>query len=296
MLQSVFLTACISPVRRLLERNEAGLGDELLAFGGERVVDELLGVALRLAGGEEVEFAGDRPRAVLSGLGTGLDAVHDEALDLAVEVAHADVANGVRIAGNGLNDAAGGALEESALGHAGLAHDEFLPGFERAGGGVAADHDHGSVGTAEFLPVLDLAGEEVAQLLHRKGGDGVLRGDDRDDGVKGDRDLDRIDAVGFEVLLFLVLEVAARHGHIGHLVAERLDAVAGTRAGDRHDNAGVLLHEGFGNLLHDRKNRRGAVEVDRAGGKRRTAGGKGGGGADEGHDAAAGKDGVLHDE
>ena len=62
-----------------------------------------------------------------------------------------------------------------------------------------------------------------------------------------------------EVLRFLGLQIARRHRNVRHAVAKGLDAVAGTRARDRHGDAGIGLHEAFRHELHRRQNRRGAV-------------------------------------
>ena len=57
-------------------------------------------------------------------------------------------------------------------------------------------------------------------------------------------------AVAFEVLDFLALEVTARHGDVRHLVAKRLDAVAGTRTRNRDRHVGMSGHKAFRGAVH----------------------------------------------
>jgi hypothetical protein len=184
---------------------------------------------------------------------------------LPIDVADADVADRVRVRGHGLNDAAGRTLKERALRDAGLAHDELLPALERAGRRVAPDHDDGLVVAPHFLPALDLAGVDVAELFLREFRNRVRLVDHGDDRVVGDREAHGLHAVRFEVLGFLRLHVAGGHRDVGHLVAKGLDAVARPRARDRDRHVLVGGHEGFRHLLHRGEHRRGAVHGHRAG-------------------------------
>ena len=153
---------------------------------------------------------------------------------LAVQITDAHVADCIRIARHSLNDTAVRSLQERALAHTRFAHDELLEGFVRARRAVTADHDDRRGRAAKLLPVRDLAREDVAKLLHREGLHRILRIHDRNDGVVCNGIANRLNAMRFEFLRLLRLHVARGHGHIGHAVKKRLDAVAGARAGDRY--------------------------------------------------------------
>ena len=132
-------------------------------------------------------------------------------------------------------------------------------------------------GALTLFPILDLACVHVAQLIERQFLNSVLRIDDRNDGVVGDRVADGLMAGLGEIISILFLEITRGHRNIGRSVHQRLDAVAGTAAGDHQLDVGVGGHEGFGGLLHDGQHGGGAVDDDilGVGGHAQTQGGTG---------------------
>lgn len=159
--------------RLLAERNVADFSHVLLTLGRiQKVGDESLGITLGLAVSEDVELTADRPGLGEGVLGSGFLLVNMETLDGAVQVAEADVADGVGVLGDSLHNGAVGSLHESGGSNAFLLHDELVPAFEGAGGGVTGHNDNLAVLAADFLPVRDLAGVDVPELL---GGDFLER-------------------------------------------------------------------------------------------------------------------------
>ena len=262
----------------MLQGNVTHGQDVLLALvGGQQVVHQLLHAALGIAVGEDVEFAGDGPFAVQSGLGAGGHLAHGQALDALVKIAQADVADGILVLGHGLHHGAVGGLHQGGGGDAFLLHDQFLPGFKGTGRGIAGDDHDGGILAAQFLPVAHLAGVDGGQLFQGQVLHGVLGVDHGHDGVHGHGDAHGLHALLFSGGAFLVLDVAGAHGHVALLFAQGLDAVAGTAAGDHQLDVGVGSHEGFGGLLHDGQHGGGAVDDDilGVGGHAQTQGGTG---------------------
>ena len=158
-----------------------------------------------------------------------------------------------------MHDTAVRSLNQSAGRHTGLAHHQFLEALKGAGRRVAANHNDRSLGTADFIPGTDLASEDVLELSHRQALDGIVRIDDRNDGVMGNRVTHGLDVVIGEVLDFLILHVARSHRNVGHAVAQRLNAVARSGTRDRHGDVRIGLHEALRRELHSGQNRRRAV-------------------------------------
>ena len=185
-----------------------------------------------------------------------------QSLDTRGEVTEAHVADGVGILGDNLLNRAVGSLKQG-LGHdLGLLHDHFFPRFVGTGGRVAGhDHDVG-VGAAQFLPIGDLAGVDVLELVEAEFVDRVFGIHDRNKRVDRDGGTDGIDALLGGQFLFTALDVAGRHGDVGQPVEQGLDAVAGTAAGKRDLHVGISRHVGFGHLLHNGQHGGGAVDDD----------------------------------
>ena len=186
-------------------------------------------------------------------------------MDAAVQIAQAHIADGIGVLGNGLDDGAVGSLHKGRGLHPFTAHDKLVPAFKGAGRGIAAHDNDFAVLAAKFLPVGNLAGVDIAQLLGGQVLDGVFGMDNRDNGVIGDGCGNGPDVPGFGSLLFLVLHVAGAHGHGTLPLDEGLDAVAGTAAGNGKLDVRMGGHEGFAGLLHDGKHCGGTIDDELAG-------------------------------
>ena len=187
----------------LCDRHRAGGLDEVVRGGGGGVVEE----GLR-SGGErsvglrhEDEGTLDGVAAVENGLLGAGDAADRHSLDgvLALDCGEGGVADGVDVARDRLDDAAGGGQLLIELAGVPGAGDGF-EAVARAAAGLTADAGDLARFAADLAPVGDLTGEDLGDLLDGEVLDFAARIDDDGDAVKGDNGLGQ--AAG----LLLVLE------------------------------------------------------------------------------------------
>ena len=155
--------------------------------------------------------------------------------------------------------------------HIGGSHDgAFLQGlfhkdFTGAAAVFAGVQGDGGVGSAEFLPVGDLAGVNIAELLGREVIDRVIVVHDDRDTVVGNDDGSQAQ------ILFVGIESTGGAGDIGRAGADGLDPSGRTQTGNEHVDAGLLL-KALGRNLGDRKAGRGAGDGNGRGRRSRRTG------------------------
>ena len=248
------------PWRLLCDRNRAGGLDEVVRGGGGGVVEEgLRGGGERSIGlRHEDEGTLDGVAAVENGLLGAGDAADRHSLDgvLALDCGEGGVADGIGVARDRLDDAAGGGqlLIELA---GDLGAGDGFEAVARAAAGLTADAGDLARFAADLAPVGDLTGEDLGDLLDGEILDLAVRVDDDGDAVEGDNGLGQ--AAG----LLLVLEDTGGKTDVGAAVAGGLNAGAGAGGvvGDAH--AAVVGHELLAQRADDSFHRGRAVSRDR---------------------------------
>src|SRR5918995_4680123 len=272
--------AILEPLARLLcsgvgERNVLGLLHELVEVALLEVeVDELLDrwVFLeRLRAHVDEQGSRERVFARLNRLPAGRDAINGECLELLLvllEVAEAEVSQGVRVARDTLHEnviVLAGLVVRPA--RALLAVDPLGEEVEGAGlrtGTVEVEPLLGPLG-AHLVPLGNLAlrlrSPHGRQLVERYVVSEVVPGVDHDrEAVQGHRNLDELDAVLLAGLDLVVLYGPGSVRDLGISVAERLEAVTGTRAPDGYLHVRVLPIEPLGRRLGDGQHGAGALD------------------------------------
>jgi len=106
---------------------------------------------------------------------------------------------------------------------------------------LPGEEDDGPIFASERAPALDVAHENLAELVHRQGRDGIRGMNDHDDSIEGD---DRFmnDRSGlFGLLDFLLLEIPGRLGDVAGAVQDGGDARPRAASGDGHVDFGMEL-------------------------------------------------------
>jgi hypothetical protein len=108
----------------------------------------------------------------------------------------------------------------------------------------------------QLLPVGDLAGKHVLQLLLAQAAYRIARADDNRDTVVGDRSVDESQA------LLLGLQVARRSPDVGSTCRDGLDTRRGTEARDKDAGLRVQRVESVSCFLGDREDGRRAAHIE----------------------------------
>ena len=144
-------------------------------------------------------------------------------------------------------------------------HHDGAEGLTRARRLVSVDDLNLQVLSADFLPVGDLAGIDIAELLGREVIDRVIVVHDDRDTVVGNDDGSQAQ------ILFVGIESTGGAGDIGRAGADGLDASGRAQTGNEYVDAGLLLKALCRNL-GDRKAGRGAGDGNGRGRRSRRTG------------------------
>ena len=232
----------------LCNRHRTGGSDDLIGIGaGGEIEEGLSGFAEGLAGaGGQDEGALNGVGAVQHGLLRGGHAAHGQSFDAVLHSGEGGVADGVGVAGHsGDHIAGGGQLLVVLAGFLGACDRlEAVPG---AGPGLTADEGDLQVVTAHVLPIGDLAGVDLGDLLHAEVAHRIGGVDDDGDAVQ------RHDSLG-EGGFLLILQGAAGKADVAGAVDGGLDAGSGAGGVIGEVDVGIHLHEsltqGADDLLH----------------------------------------------
>src|SRR5215210_4938703 len=224
-----------------------------------------------------VDEQGPRERVLarLDGLHAGRYTLNLERLEpllVLLEVAEAEVSQGVRVAGHTLNQhvvvLAGLVVRPALLLLADSSFGEELEGTRLGAGAVEVDLLLGPLG-AHLVPGGDLAVRvelpERLELVERYVVREVVLGVDHDrDAVLAYREFDKLDAVLLTVLLLLIVDRtgSVRDGNIP--TAEGLHAVTGAGPAHAYLHVRILLAERLGRPLGNRQHGAGALDSDLA--------------------------------